>query len=71
MSSSRPPARKRAAHAGDALATPVGMRFRPELVAHGKALVAAGLLGTDLQRLAERLVDLAIEEGEWVWIFDP
>lgn len=70
MSATRPNGRRHFALQGDIVTTPSGGTIRPELVARGKMLLAAGLVGADSRRLADRLIDLALEEGEWLWTFD-
>jgi hypothetical protein len=54
----------------DAIVLPSGAVIRPELVAHAKALLEAGLVGTDTRRLAECLIDIGMHEGDWLWPSD-
>jgi hypothetical protein len=61
---------KRAASCRDTVMTPAGALIRPELVAHAKTLLAAGLVGTDMRRLADGLIDVALDGGEWLWPSD-
>jgi len=49
---------------------PSGAVIRPELVAHAKALLEAGLVGANMRRLAECLIDIGIHEGDWLWPSD-
>ena len=70
MSATPPSGRKRPSPRAGTATTPSGVTIRPELVAYGKMLVAAGMVGADVRRLAERLIDLALEEGEWLWTLD-
>ena len=61
---------KRAAHCRDTVMTASGAAIRPELIAHAKTLLAAGLVGTDMRRLADTLLDVALESGDWLWPSD-
>ncbi len=61
---------KRAHVSGETVILPSGAAIRPDLVAHAKTLLQAGLVGKDMRRLADRLVEIAIDEGEWLWPSD-
>ena len=63
--------RKRRQVLDDTLVTlTFGVTLRPEVVARGKRLLAAGKVGHDVRRLADRLIEHALEEGEWLWTCD-
>ena len=49
---------------------PSGAVVRPESIAYAKTLLAGGLAGKDAERLADRLIDIALNEGEWLWSAD-
>jgi hypothetical protein len=61
---------RRARLCRETIVLPSGAVIRPELVAHAKALLEAGLVGRDTRRLAECLIDIAMREGDWLWPFD-
>jgi hypothetical protein len=44
--------------------------LRTDRIAHARTLLAGGALGRDVERLADRLIDLALNEGEWLWPAD-
>jgi hypothetical protein len=48
----------------------VGAVLRPDVIAYARTLLAAGLPGADAERLANRLIDVALNEGEWLWSVD-
>jgi hypothetical protein len=50
--------------------TASGAHIRPELVAHAQTLLAAGLVGIDLRRLADCLIGLGVNDGDWLWPSD-
>jgi hypothetical protein len=65
------PERSRRAHlCRETIVLPSGAVIRPELVAHAKALLEAGLVGANMRRLAECLIDIGIHEGDWLWPSD-
>lgn len=70
MDARRPAGPKRAWTSGDIITAPSGAAIRPEMIAHAKTLLAAGLAGNDVHRLADRLIDIALNEGEWLWPAD-
>jgi hypothetical protein len=47
-----------------------GTVFRPDVIAYARTLLAAGVAGADADRLANRLIDVALNEGEWLWPAD-
>jgi hypothetical protein len=61
---------KRASMCRETVTTQTGAVIRPELVAHAKALLAAGIVGADARRLAEELIAVALDGGEWLWPSD-
>lgn len=61
---------KRADRAADTITTPSGAAIRPEVIAYAKTLLAGALVGADTGRLADCLIDIALNEGEWLWPAD-
>lgn len=61
---------KRASTCRETVTTATGAVIRPDLVAHAKTLLAAGLVGNDARRLAEGLIDVALDDGGWLWPSD-
>jgi hypothetical protein len=50
--------------------TASGAIVRPDVIARAKTLLAARLVGADADRLADRLIEIALNEGEWLWPAD-
>jgi hypothetical protein len=67
MDRGRPDGPKRGCRNAEIVIAPSGAVVRPESIAHAKTLLAGGLAGKDAERLADRLIDIALNEGEWLW----
>jgi hypothetical protein len=65
-----PDGSKRGWRLGETVVTPSGAAIRPEMIAYAKTLLAGGLVGRNPHRLADRLIDIALTEGEWLWPAD-
>jgi hypothetical protein len=61
---------KRACRGDDLVIAPSGAALRPEVIAYAKTLLAGGLAGADAGRLADCLIDIALDKGEWLWPAD-
>jgi hypothetical protein len=70
MDTARPAKPKRARPSAESAQARVGAVLRPDVIAYARTLLAAGLAGADAERLANRLIDVALNEGEWLWSVD-
>jgi hypothetical protein len=70
MDAERPAKPKRARQSAESVHAQSGVVLRPDVIAHARTLLAAGLAGADAGRLANRLIDVALNEGEWLWPAD-
>ncbi len=70
MAGGRPDGPKRGRWHGESVIAPSGAASRPEMIAYAKTLMAGGLVGRHPHRLADRLIDIALTEGEWLWPAD-
>ncbi len=70
MAGGRPDGPKRSRWHAESVIASSGAAIRPEMIAYAKTLMAGGLVGRNPHRLADRLIDIALTEGEWLWPAD-